>query len=62
MRVEFGGRYAKAFEYLKMSDFDAVEDGKITVVGPYFRRRPGRQGDEPGHRGRGGRAQDAGGL
>jgi acetyl-CoA synthase len=36
MRVEFGGRYARAFEYLKMSDFDSVEDGKITVVGPSF--------------------------
>jgi acetyl-CoA synthase len=36
MRVEFGGRYSRAFEYLKMADFDAVEDGKITVVGPGF--------------------------
>jgi acetyl-CoA synthase len=36
MRVEFGGRYSRAFEYLKMADFDAVEDGKITVVGPSF--------------------------
>ena len=36
MRVEFGGRYSRAFEYLKMADFDAIEDGKITVVGPGF--------------------------
>jgi acetyl-CoA synthase len=40
MRVEFGGRDARAFEYLKMSDFDAVEDGKITVVGPGFENVP----------------------
>jgi len=36
MRVEFGGRDARAFEYLRMTDFDAIEDGKITVVGPSF--------------------------
>ena len=36
MRVEFGGKYSRCFEYLKMSDFDAVEDGKIEVVGPGF--------------------------
>ena len=36
MRVEFGGRHARAFEYLKMSEFDAIEDGKIEVVGPSF--------------------------
>ncbi len=36
MRIEFGGKYSRAFEYLKMSDFDAVEDGKIELVGPGF--------------------------
>ncbi len=36
MRVEFGGKNSRCFEYLKMADFDAVEDGKITVVGPSF--------------------------
>ena len=36
MRLEFGGKYSRCFEYLKMSDFDAVEDGKITLVGPSF--------------------------
>ena len=36
MRVEFGGRYSRAFEYLTTGDFDEVEDGKITVVGPSF--------------------------
>ncbi len=40
MRVEFGGRYSRAFEYLKMADFDAIEDGKITVVGPGFEGVP----------------------
>jgi acetyl-CoA synthase len=36
MRVEFGGKHSRCFEYLKMADFDAVQDGKITVVGPGF--------------------------
>jgi len=36
MRVEFGGKYSRCFEYLKMADFDSVEDGKIEVVGPGF--------------------------
>jgi len=36
MRVEFGGKYSRCFEYLEMADFDAVEDGKIEVVGPGF--------------------------
>ena len=36
MRVEFGGKKSRSFEYLKMSDFDTVEDGKITIVGPGF--------------------------
>jgi acetyl-CoA synthase len=36
MRVEFGGKYSRAFEYLKMAEFDEVEDGKIEVVGPGF--------------------------
>ena len=36
MRVEFGGRDAQAFEYLRMADLDEVEDGKIEIVGPSF--------------------------
>lgn len=40
MRVEFGGKNSRCFEYLKMSEFDAVEDGKITVVGPDFEDVP----------------------
>lgn len=36
MRIEFGGRDAQAFEYLRMAGLDEVEDGKIEVVGPTF--------------------------
>jgi acetyl-CoA synthase len=36
MRVEFGGKYSRCFEYLRMAEMDEVEDGKITVVGPGF--------------------------
>jgi acetyl-CoA synthase len=34
MRVEFGGKYSRAFEYLRMVDLDQVEDHKIEVIGP----------------------------
>ncbi len=34
MRIEFGGKYSRTFEYLKMSPMDDVEDGKIEVIGP----------------------------
>jgi acetyl-CoA synthase len=40
MRVEFGGKYSRAFEYLRMVDMDQVEDGKIEVVGPGFEEVP----------------------
>ena len=33
MRVEFGGKYSRAFEYLRMVDMDQVEDGKVEVIG-----------------------------
>lgn len=36
MRVEFGGKHSRAFEYLKMVDMDEITDGKIDVVGPAF--------------------------
>jgi acetyl-CoA synthase len=36
MRVEFGGKYSRCFEYLHMAPMDQVEDGKIEVVGPEF--------------------------
>ncbi len=36
MRVEFGGKYSRAFEYLRMVDLDQIEDHKIEVIGPGF--------------------------
>ena len=36
MRIEFGGKKSRCFEYLRMLDFDAIEDGKVTVIGPDF--------------------------
>lgn len=40
MRVEFGGKYSRAFEYLRMVPMDQVEDGKIEVIGPGFEDVP----------------------
>ncbi len=40
MRVEFGGKYSRAFEYLHMAEMDEVEDGKIEIVGPDFEDIP----------------------
>ncbi len=34
MYVEFGGKVSKAFELLRMTSMEQVEDGKIEVVGP----------------------------
>jgi acetyl-CoA synthase len=34
MRIEFGGKDSRCFEYLRMVDMDSVTDGKIEVVGP----------------------------
>jgi acetyl-CoA synthase len=36
MRVEFGGRDSRAFEYLRMRPMEEVEDGRIEVIGPEF--------------------------
>lgn len=36
MRVEFGGKYSRCFEYLRMAPMDEVTDGKIEIVGPDF--------------------------
>ena len=36
MRVEFGGKKSRAYEYLRMVDMDDVEDHKIEVIGPGF--------------------------
>ncbi len=40
MRVEFGGKHARCFEYLHMAPLDEVVDGKIEVVGPGFDEVP----------------------
>ncbi|MBI3160139.1 MAG: CO dehydrogenase/CO-methylating acetyl-CoA synthase complex subunit beta [Chloroflexi bacterium] len=34
MRIEFGGKNSRAFEYLQMADLDEIVDGRIDVVGP----------------------------
>ncbi|MFL7839146.1 MAG: acetyl-CoA decarbonylase/synthase complex subunit alpha/beta [Candidatus Promineifilaceae bacterium] len=36
MRVEFGGKYARCFEFLTMAQMDEITDGKIDIVGPGF--------------------------
>jgi acetyl-CoA synthase len=36
MRVEFGGKYSRCFEFLRMMDMDEVTDGVINIVGPTF--------------------------
>ncbi len=36
MRVEFGGKHSRCFEYLHMVPLDEVVDGKVEVVGPNF--------------------------
>ncbi len=36
MRVEFGGKYSRCFEYLRMADMGDVTDGRIDIVGPDF--------------------------
>ena len=36
MRVEFGGRKSRAFEYLRMTPMDDVNDGDIQIIGPGF--------------------------
>jgi acetyl-CoA synthase len=36
MRVEFGGKKSRCFEFLRMAKLDDVTDGRIEVVGPDF--------------------------
>jgi acetyl-CoA synthase len=40
MRVEFGGKYSRTFEYLRRVDLNEVDDGKIQVIGPGFEEIP----------------------
>jgi len=44
MRVEFGGKKSRAFEYLYMTKMDDIEDGKIELIGPEF-----EEVEEQGH-------------
>lgn len=34
MHVQFGGKFSKAFEYVRQKKLDEIEDNKIEVVGP----------------------------
>jgi acetyl-CoA synthase len=36
MRIEFGGKHSRCFEYLHMTDLDAITDGKVEVIGTGF--------------------------
>ncbi|MEE9599500.1 MAG: CO dehydrogenase/CO-methylating acetyl-CoA synthase complex subunit beta, partial [Anaerolineales bacterium] len=36
MRVEFGGKNSRSFEYLYMTEMENITDGKIEVIGPDF--------------------------
>ncbi|MGB9639709.1 MAG: acetyl-CoA decarbonylase/synthase complex subunit alpha/beta [Anaerolineales bacterium] len=40
MRVEFGGKHSRCFEYLYMSSLDDVVDGKVEIIGPTFENVP----------------------
>jgi acetyl-CoA synthase len=40
MRVEFGGKYSRCFEYLHMAPLENIVDGKVEVVGPGFESIP----------------------
>ena len=40
MRVEFGGKHSRCFEYLHMANLDEIVDGKVEIVGPTFDNIP----------------------
>jgi acetyl-CoA synthase len=40
MRVEFGGKHSRCFEYLHMAELNEVVDGKVEVIGPDFSAVP----------------------
>jgi len=40
MRIEFGGKHSRCFEYLFMTGLDEIVDGKVEVVGPGFENIP----------------------
>lgn len=42
MRVEFGGKHSRCFEYLYMAPLDQVIDGRVEIVGPGFDELPAK--------------------
>src|SRR5512143_2448470 len=40
MRVEFGGKYSRCFEYLRMAPLEEVVDGKVEICGSDFSEIP----------------------
>ncbi len=40
LRVEFGGKHSRCFEFLQMAKLDEVTDGKIEVIGQDFSKIP----------------------
>ncbi|MCJ7626583.1 MAG: acetyl-CoA decarbonylase/synthase complex subunit alpha/beta [Anaerolineaceae bacterium] len=40
MRVEFGGKYSRCFEYLQMAPLEKVMDGRVEIIGPGFEDVP----------------------
>jgi acetyl-CoA synthase len=40
MRLEFGGKYSRCFEFLQMAPMEEVVDGKVEVTGPDFAEIP----------------------
>ena len=40
MRIEFGGKYSRCFEFLSMAPLDQIVDGKVDIVGPDFENIP----------------------
>jgi acetyl-CoA synthase len=40
MRIEFGGKHSRCFEYLQMVPLEDVVDGKVEVIGPSFEDIP----------------------
>ena len=40
MRVEFGGKHSRCFEFLRMAPLDEVVDGRVEIVGPTFENIP----------------------
>jgi acetyl-CoA synthase len=34
LHMEFGGRHARAFEFVRMADADSIDDGRIIIDGP----------------------------